>query len=106
MRSFFLFLACLLVILPVEARVSKSHGYAQFGQLKYPANFKHFDWTNPGAIKGGTVQLMASGTFDTLNPYTLKGTSPSATSNFLQYGVLELNLPKKPGIASKQISVS
>ncbi len=32
---------------------------------------------------------MGAGTFDTLNPYTLKGTSPSATGNFVQYGISE-----------------
>lgn len=91
MRSLFLLLACLLAIFPAEARISKSHGYAQFGDLKYPVNFKHFDWTSAEATKGGRVQLMAFGSFDTLNPYTLKGSSPLSTSNFLQYGVSELN---------------
>ena len=40
---------------------------------------------------------MAAGSFDTLNPYTLKGTSPVATANFLQYGVTELNEPLMVG---------
>jgi len=40
---------------------------------------------------------MAFGTFDTLNPYTFKGTSPVATPNFLQYGVNELNEPLMVG---------
>src|SRR5690606_27493976 len=71
--------------------VIRSHGYAQFGTLKYPASFSHFDWVNPDAPKGGVLRMMASGTYDTLNPYTLKGTSPSGTGNFLQYGVSELN---------------
>src|SRR5690606_25237339 len=56
-----------------------------------PVNFTHFDWVNPKAPKGGTLRLMALGTFDTLNPYTLKGTPPSASGNFLQYGFTELN---------------
>jgi len=81
----------LLSCLPARAEVIRSHGYAQFGTLKYPASFSHFDWVNPDAPKGGTLRMMASGTFDTLNPYTLKGTSPSGTGNFLQYGVSELN---------------
>ncbi|MFF7708483.1 ABC transporter substrate-binding protein [Pseudomonas sp. NPDC007930] len=71
----------------------ESHGYAQFGTLKYPASFTHFDWANPRAPKGGTLRVMALGTFDTLNPYTFKGTSPTATANFLQYGVSELSEP-------------
>ncbi|HAF92442.1 MAG TPA: hypothetical protein DCG67_11890, partial [Pseudomonas sp.] len=41
---------------------------------KYPANFEHFEYANPDAPKGGTLRVMGSGTFDTLNPYTLKGT--------------------------------
>lgn len=87
----------LAICLPAAAAVMERHGYAQFGSLKYPANFSHFDWVNPDAPKGGTVHLMASGTFDTLNPYTLKGTSPIGTANFLQYGITELNAPLMVG---------
>ncbi|GGU57261.1 ABC transporter substrate-binding protein [Pseudomonas laurentiana] len=76
---------------PAGATISESHGYAQFGTLKYPAKFTHFDWVNPQAPKGGTLRAMAFGTFDTLNPYTFKGSSPVTTPNFLQYGVSELN---------------
>ncbi|OOW06575.1 ABC transporter substrate-binding protein [Pseudomonas sp. MF6396] len=76
---------------PAGATISESHGYAQFGTLKYPAKFTHFDWVNPQAPKGGTLRAMAFGTFDSLNPYTFKGSSPVTTPNFLQYGVNELN---------------
>ena len=82
---------------PAFATLSESHGYAQFGLLKYPANFTHFDWVNPGAPKGGTLRVMAYGTFDTLNPYSFKGSSPSAAPNFLQYGVSEFNEPLMVG---------
>ena len=80
-----------------SATISESHGYAQFGTLKYPARFTHFDWVNPQAPKGGTLRVMAFGTFDTLNPYTFKGTSPVTTPNFLQYGINELNEPLMVG---------
>jgi microcin C transport system substrate-binding protein len=49
------------------------HGLALFGDLKYPANFQHFDYADPNAPKGGGVKYAAIGTFDTLNPFTLKG---------------------------------
>lgn len=71
----------------------RQHGYAQFGQLKYPASFRHFDWVNPDAPKGGTLRVMTYGSFDSLNPYILKGTSPSSSAIFQQYGVSELNEP-------------
>ncbi|KTB77536.1 ABC transporter substrate-binding protein [Pseudomonas syringae pv. syringae PD2774] len=80
-----------------NAAITESHGYAQFGVLKYPASFTHFDWVNPEAPKGGTLRMMAFGTFDTLNPYTFKGISPVSTGNFLQYGVNELNEPLMVG---------
>ena len=82
---------CLALSFTASANLSESHGYAQFGTLKYPATFTHFDWVNPDAPKGGTLKVMAFGTFDTINPYTFKGTSPVSTPNFLQYGVNELN---------------
>ena len=67
------------------------HGFALYGDLKYPANFKHFDFINPDAQKGGDLKLMGVGTFDSLNPYTLKGTSPINTAGQFVYGFSELN---------------
>ena len=45
-----------------------------FGDLKYAADFPHFDYVNPDAPKGGIFRLHSIGTFDNLNPYVLKGT--------------------------------
>ncbi|SFP49311.1 microcin C transport system substrate-binding protein [Pseudomonas borbori] len=87
----------LVIGFPAWATVSESHGYAQFGALKYPASFSHFDWVNPDAPKGGMLRFMGMGTFDTLNAYTFKGTSPISTANFLQYGVTGLNEPLMAG---------
>jgi microcin C transport system substrate-binding protein len=43
------------------------HGLSLFGELKYPEGFKHFDYVNPKAPKGGTVRMVAFGTFDNFN---------------------------------------
>jgi microcin C transport system substrate-binding protein len=43
------------------------HGVSQLGELKYPPDFKHFDYVNPNAPKGGTVRLTSFGTFDNFN---------------------------------------
>ena len=71
------------------------------GDVKYPADFTHFDYVNPDAPKGGTLRLSDSGTFDTLNGFALKGTPPlglglmydtlmtaSDDEAFTQYGLL------------------
>lgn len=60
-------------------KVYKSHGYSPFEgiKLKYPADFTHFEYTNPDAPKGGTLRIGARGTFDSLNTFILKGTPAS-----------------------------
>lgn len=50
-----------------------SHGISVFGDLKYPADFPHFEYASPEAVKGGSVILSSLGTYDNLNPYILKG---------------------------------
>lgn len=78
-----------------------SHGLAMHGDLKYPADFAHFDYVNPNAPKGGDIRLGAIGTFDSLNSFIVKGTGAAGTgfiynslmSNaadeaFTEYGVL------------------
>jgi microcin C transport system substrate-binding protein len=49
------------------------HGLSLLGDVKYPPDFPHFDYVNPQAPKGGRVRLFATGTFDSLNPFTYKG---------------------------------
>ncbi len=43
------------------------HGLSLFGDLKYAADFKHFEYVNPNAPKGGTVRQFSIGTFDNFN---------------------------------------
>jgi microcin C transport system substrate-binding protein len=43
------------------------HGLSLFGELKYPEGFKHFDYVNPQAPKGGSVRMVGFGTFDNFN---------------------------------------
>lgn len=71
-------LALLLFALPaVFASAAEEptpvHGVAMHGAPKYGPDFRHFDYVNPDAPKGGTVIFPAIGTFDSLNPYILKG---------------------------------
>jgi len=56
-----------------------SHGLSAFGDLKYPKDFTHFDYVNPNAPKGGTLRMVgvtSAETFDSFNPFILKGTPP------------------------------
>ena len=56
-----------------------AHAYAQFGDIRYPAGFAHFDYVNPAAPKGGEISLVPPtrlSNFDKYNPFTLKGSAP------------------------------
>ena len=46
-----------------------AHGLSIHGDLKYASGFRHFDYVNPRAPKGGGVTRAAIGTFDNLNPF-------------------------------------
>ncbi len=51
-----------------------AHGVSAFGDLKYPADFERFDYATPEGITGGTFSTGIGGaTFDSLNPFILKG---------------------------------
>ena len=43
------------------------HALSLFGDVKYPADFKRFDYVNPDAPKGGAARMMSIGTFDNFN---------------------------------------
>ena len=96
-------LTCLLLgpfAAPADDAVT-THALSLFGEPKYDAAFTHFEYANPNAPKGGTVRLSADRTFDTLNPFTLKGITGAGAAliydsltygtedePFTQYGLL------------------
>ena len=72
-------LAVLLLAWLAAPAAWAAHAYAQFGDIKYPKDFAHFEWVNPDAPKGGDLQLVPPlriTNLDKLNPFTLKGTAP------------------------------
>ncbi|HEY9452098.1 MAG TPA: extracellular solute-binding protein [Bradyrhizobium sp.] len=59
-----------LGIAPAKAQATEPawrHALSLFGEVKYPAGFKRFDYVNPEAPKGGTVRQISVGTFDNFN---------------------------------------
>lgn len=64
--------------------IIKSHGISTFGDLKYPADFKHLDYVNPDAPKGGEMSIWAFGSFDSMHPYTTKGRGGAGSSGLFE----------------------
>jgi len=67
-----------------DARITVAHGISTFGALKLPADFKHLPYVNPEAPKGGEISQWAPGTFDSVNPYTIKGAPVALGSIFYE----------------------
>jgi len=68
----------LLALYPLAATAAadaptKHHALSLIGKPAHGPDFKHFDWVNPDAPKGGRVRQMKFGTFDSLNPFSIKG---------------------------------
>ena len=56
---------------------TRTYGLSLLGPLALPADFPYFPYVNPLAIKGGEVALSAVGTFDSFNPFIVRGTAAS-----------------------------
>jgi microcin C transport system substrate-binding protein len=70
-------LSLLLLVATAVGAEPLVHALAMHGSPKYPADFAHFDYVNPDAPKGGNVRLADISSFDTLNPYIMKGQAVS-----------------------------
>lgn len=77
-----------------ESKTAPAYGIAMHGDLQYPADFSHFGYVNPNAPKGGEMRLAAVGSFDSLNPFILKGSA--ATGLSLTYDTLMTQSADEP----------
>ncbi|SFB00850.1 microcin C transport system substrate-binding protein [Poseidonocella pacifica] len=63
-----------------QETVTTTHAYNYFGEPKYGPDFKRLEYVNADAPKGGEISIWAPGTFDSFNPYTIKGRSGALAS--------------------------
>jgi len=61
-----------------------AHGISTFGNLNLSADFAHLPYVNPNAPKGGEISIAALGTFDSLNPYSVKGSAAGIGGAFYE----------------------
>ena len=86
-----------------------AHGISIDGKLKYAPGFKQFDYASPQAVKGGSLVLHDLGSFDKMNPFTLKGTPPMGLDAlvFEPLAVASLDEPfAEYGLIAKDIEVA
>lgn len=77
------------------------------GASKYEAGFARYDYVNPDAPKGGTLNAVAQGTFDSFNPFITRGTAAAGFAAFgggLLYETLMGQSTEEPGTSYPQIA--
>jgi microcin C transport system substrate-binding protein len=79
----------------VVAAAGGSNGLSLFGELKYGPDFKNFEYASPNAPKGGTMKFSAIGTYDTLNPYVVKGVPAAGIGQI--FDTLTVSSQDEPG---------
>lgn len=112
---FFRVLCSFLLALTVLAGAGPAwaaHGYALWGDLKYPSDFSNFEYVNPAAPKGGELRLVSnlrSSTFDKYNPFTIKGSAPAYLSDLMFDALLAGPLDETAsgyGLLAQDVSVA
>lgn len=89
-----------------EAAELARHGASLFGDLKYGPDFRHFDYVNARAPKGGELRLTGIGTFDSFNAFIVKG-QPAAGLNLIYDTLMEPSLDEPSaeyGLVAQSIS--
>jgi microcin C transport system substrate-binding protein len=76
------------------------------GQSEYATGFEHYSYVNPDAPKGGTINSIASGTFDSFNPFIVRGTAVAGLSGFggLLWDTLMQQATDEPGTSHPLIA--
>ena len=101
-----------LTVLTGNGPAWAAHGYALWGDLKYPSDFSYFDYVNPAAPKGGELRLVSnlrSSTFDKYNPFTIKGSAPAYLSDLMFDALLAGPLDETAsgyGLLAQDVSVA
>jgi peptide/nickel transport system substrate-binding protein len=86
LKTLVLLIACPLLSWSASARALE--GIAMYGEPKHPPGFAYFPYVNPQAPKGGRLVLGELGTFDNLNPFTIKGVSPGGLRDYVYQSLL------------------
>lgn len=89
---FFRFIAftVALSVIPLNSHAVPAMGMGY--EPKYPPGYEHFDYVNPQAPKQGELTMMGLGTFDSLNPYLLKGISAGGLGTLVFESLLEKSM--------------
>ena len=100
-------LAAATVLHPAWA--TPKHGIAMHGEPALAASFQHLPYANPNAPKGGVLKLATTGSFDSTNPFIIKGQAVTGVRSYVFESLLGRNWDEPftlYGLLAESIDVS
>ena len=97
------------VLLTVAASAEPRHGIAMHGDPALPPDFKHLPYANPDAPKGGQLRQAITGSFDSVNPFIVKGSAANGIRSYVFESLMGRNWAEPfslYGLLAESIDVS
>ncbi|HUE47433.1 MAG TPA: extracellular solute-binding protein, partial [Aestuariivirgaceae bacterium] len=90
-RSLLLALGLAAGLLAGDAAAEPIHGIAMHGEPQLPQDFSHFPYVNPDAPQGGVLRQAVTGSFDSLNPFIIRGQAVQAMRTYVFESLMSRN---------------
>jgi peptide/nickel transport system substrate-binding protein len=97
------------VLLSLSASAEPRHGIAMHGEPNLPVDFRHLPYANPDAPKGGQLRQAVTGSFDSVNPFIVKGSAAAGVRTYVFESLLGRNWAEPfslYGLLAESIEVS
>jgi peptide/nickel transport system substrate-binding protein len=97
------------VLASTTAFAEPKHGIAMHGEPALPADFKHLPYANPDAPKGGQLRQAITGSFDSVNPFIVKGSAANGIRSYVFESLMGRNWAEPfslYGLLAESIEVS
>jgi peptide/nickel transport system substrate-binding protein len=75
----------------LDATAEPVHGIAMHGEPQLPEDFSHFPYVNPDAPQGGVLRQTVTGSFDSLNPFIIRGQAVQAMRTYVFESLMSRN---------------
>jgi peptide/nickel transport system substrate-binding protein len=98
-----------MVLLSMSASAEPRHGIAMHGEPALPPDFKHLPYANPDAPKGGQLRQAVTSSFDSVNPFIVKGSAAAGVRTYVFESLLGRNWAEPfslYGLLAESIEVS
>lgn len=90
-RKILIIFTIIFISYPNQSNSNTNYGISMIGELQLKEDFKNLPYSNPNAKQGGQLNLSTLGTFDSTNPFIIKGRSAYGIKNYIYETLLARN---------------